>query len=128
MRTAAIFISPFFGHLFAISITAFISSNTINLYWELLFIGYFIALFTQGIIEIVLFFIKRWLVINLETYLSLACIICFWIWVFSFGFDYKRNTLNRNLINSFEVFIFFFGYSIINALTYNYLYFSKIEE
>lgn len=86
-----------------------------------------IAIFIQACIEVLLLFLKNWIAINLTSYLYIASIICLIIGVFSFYVS-SYFTFQERLNESVGLFSFFYIYSIGNALTYNYLYFSKVPK
>lgn len=86
-----------------------------------------LAIFSQICVEVLLIFLKNWIKINLTSYLYIASIICFIIGMLSFSTS-SSYTFQKRLNESFVLFSFFYIYSIGNALTYNYLYFSKVHK
>lgn len=88
---------------------------------------YGISLICQFIVEFILLIIECWIPITLKIYLRLASIICCLIGILTFSEsdDYWYNgEIKENVI----IFFTFYSYSICNAFTYNYLYFSKLEN
>jgi hypothetical protein len=86
-----------------------------------------LAIFSQICIEVLLILLKNWININLTSYLYIASIICLMIGMLSFSTS-SSYTFQKRLNESFVLFSFFYIYSIGNALTYNYLYFSKVHK
>jgi hypothetical protein len=86
-----------------------------------------LAIFSQICIEVLLILLKNWVNINLTSYLYIASIICLTISVLSFSTS-SSYLFQEKLNESVSVFSFFYIYSIGNALTYNYLYFSKVHK
>ena len=99
--------------------------------WEEFFFIYwlicFIAALVQLVIEVIFLLAESFVKINLKTYLQLASIICVVIWGLSL-WSYSNGSFQRKLLESFVIFIFFYIYSIGKAITYNYLYFSKLKK
>ncbi len=85
------------------------------------------AIIAQGGVEIVLLVLENWMIITFKVYLNLASFICIGIGIFVFQTNSRTNFYN-NLSESFGIFLFFYVYSICNAITYNYLYFKRLER
>jgi hypothetical protein len=130
MRILAIILSPLL-----VVIIAWISYNILFQHTELWFLliqigtTYFVTIIIQILVEIILLILKLWFTIDFEIYIKLACISCLFISVIIFLITLSTN---KNFMNSFfiafETFIFLLIYSIGNSLTYNYLYFKRLEK
>ena len=131
MRVFAVIFSPIVGisvFLFVISILS-INSKTENWidFLLLYFVVCLVAIFVQFFIECLILCIQSFTKISYKIYLSLATIICVMIWLLAF-WNYSNYDFYKRLSKSFMTFILFYIYSIINAITYNYLYFSKLDK
>ena len=116
---------------FLYRVVSILSLNSKSDDWQEFFFIYmlicFIAALVQLVIAIIFLLAESFIEINLKTYLQLASIICLVIWGLSF-WNCSNGNFQRRLSESFVIFIFFYIYSIGNAITYNYLYFSKLKK
>jgi hypothetical protein len=129
MRILAVFVSPFAGLCLVGSsvllLETFNSGLRINFeaWFSFLFLSYSVALAIQIIfVELIL--------INSTTtyrrYIEVAVISCILIEVLVLLF---KTTLSfADFLETIEVFLFFYVYSIGNVLAYNYLYFKQLEN
>ena len=132
MRILAIFLAPV-GSISVVFITiSILSLNSKSDDWGDFFFIYFliclVAMFVQLFVEFLLLIIECWTEITFQIYLNLATIICVMIGFLTFFFSSDNSNPYVNLSNGVVTFLSFFIYSIGNALTYNYLYFSKINN
>ena len=132
MRILAIFLAPV-GSISVVFITiSILSLNSKSDDWGDFFFIYFliclVAMFVQLFVEFLLLIIECWTEITFQIYLNLATIICVMIGFLTFFFFSGSSNPYVNLSNGVVTFLSFFIYSIGNALTYNYLYFSKINN
>jgi hypothetical protein len=129
MRLLAVFVSPFAGLcLVGSSVLLLKTFNTgfrINFeaWFSFLFLSYSVALAIQIIfVELILVNSK----ITYRRYIEVAVISCILIEVFVLLFE---STLSfDNFLETIEVFLFFYVYSIGNVLTYNELYFRQLQK
>jgi CDP-diglyceride synthetase len=122
MRILAILVSPFIGTLLVANVL-----NLIDL-WGLIgfytfheyIIIYCFAIIIQIIyVELVFLFLKK----TFDNYLIISYITCTAIGIFSYSImQFEKNLKIENAIG---IFLFFFIYSIGNALTYNIFYFKN---
>ena len=132
MKVLAILLSP----ITSISVIWFIISiltiNSKSDDWGDNFFFYFlicsVAIGAQLFVEFLLLIIELWTQITFEIYLNLATVICVIIGFLTFFFISDNSNSYINLSNSVISFLSFFIYSIGNAFTYNYLYFSKLDK
>ena len=132
MKVQAIMFSPIFSiSVFGI-IISFLSINSSSEDFGNLFLVYifmnFIAIGVQLFVEFLLLIIEYWTEITFEIYLNLGVVICIMIGFLAFFFFSDNSNPYINLSNSIISFLSFFIYSIGNAITYNYLYFSKLKN
>ena len=131
MKILAALLSPIIGVSLFWIIISILSINSKSEDWsEFLFIYLaicFVAIGIQLVIEFLIILIESFIKINFKRYLQLASIICLGIWIFSF-WSYSNLDFSKRLTESFVIFILFYIYSIGNAITYNYLYFSKLDK
>jgi hypothetical protein len=131
MKVQAIIFSPILGITSFWIIISILSINSKSDDWsEFLFIYLvisFVALFAQLFIEFLILLIEFFTKMNYKIYLQLASIICLLIWILSF-WSFSNYDFYKRLSESFITFILFYIYSIGNAITYNYLYFSKLNK
>ena len=130
MKAKAIIFSPIVSiYIFGITILILSINSSSEDYGDLL-LAYiftnFIAIGVQLFVEVLLMIIENWTEITFKIYLNLATIICVMIGLLTFFFISDNSNPYTNLSNSFISFSSFFTYSILNAFTYNYLYFSKL--
>lgn len=120
MKILAILVSPFVG----VGIVALVS-NLIELwgfvgfysYHEIIIIYCFAVIIQIIYVEFIFLFIKK----NFDNYLIISYITCMIIGILTFIILSSNN--NFKIEYTIGIFLFFFIYSMGNALTYNILYF-----
>jgi hypothetical protein len=129
MKAKAIFFSPIGGvSIIWILVVKFSNSESISDLFFAYFIINFIAIIVQLFVEFLLLISELWAETTFKFYLYLATVICVSIGFLTFFFISDNYDNYVNLSNSFIAFSSFYFYSICNAFTYNYLYFSKLEK
>ncbi|MDZ7900067.1 MAG: hypothetical protein U5N85_18850 [Arcicella sp.] len=133
MRLLAVFVSPFAGlclvglSLFLIEILKENPRIEFESLFTVLFLSYSIALIVQVIfVELVVSSISANYKTTFENYMKVAIISCVLIEVSVLFID--SNFSFANFLKTIEVFLFFYVYSLGNALSYNYLYFKDLEK
>jgi membrane-associated HD superfamily phosphohydrolase len=122
----AILISPIIGVF--IVFTGYKMSSTYQHWNDFLLIFSIIsvvAIFVQFLVEIVLYFLNAWIKITFENYLFLATGICIFISILEYPVNSDYNIF-ESISEVFKSFFIFYSYSIVNAFTYNYLYFKRL--
>ena len=126
-RGLAIILSPTIA-IFIYSLTyILLPDKRIDLIFFIFLILCIFAIFVQYLIEIILFFISKLTKITLKIYLTLGYVICVFIGIWNYFDSFISNEYDK-LTDCVKVFFMFFIYVIINSITYNYLYFSKLEN
>ena len=126
-RGLAIILSPTIA-IFIYSLTyILLPDKRIDLIFFIFLILCIFAIFVQYLIEIILFFISKLTKITLKIYLTLGYVICVFIGIWNYFDSFVSNEYDK-LTDCVKVFFMFFIYVIINSITYNYLYFSKLEN
>jgi hypothetical protein len=133
MRLLAVFVSPFAGLclvVFCIFIMEILKGNPgieFESLFTALFLSYSIALIIQVVfVELVVSSISVNYKTTFENYIKVAIVSCVLIEVLVLFID--SNFSFANFLKTIEVFLFFYVYSLGNALAYNYLYFKDLEE
>jgi hypothetical protein len=126
MKIQAIIFSPIVSITFIGFVMIALSNFTLLGEFFLIYLLTIIfAIIAQGLIEIILLVLEKWMVITFKVYLNLASFICTMIGIFVFQTNSRMNFYD-NLSESFGFFLFFYIYSIGNAITYNHLYFKRL--
>ena len=131
MKVQAVIFSPIAGVSIIWILVIFSKFSNLDSISELTiayFIINFIAIIVQLFVEFLLLINEFWVKTTFKIYLYLATVICVIIGFLTFFFISDNFDNYINLSNSFISFLSLYFYSICNALSYNYLYFSKLEN
>ncbi len=129
MRTLAILISPLGIVLIEWIIYDIFYQRTES--WFLIIeivVTYFIALLAQIVVEFILFIMEFWIETTLKVYIQLAFSISGLLSLITLFIFFYENNIFKSIEMALDIFLFFSIYSIGNALTYNYLYFTKVHK
>jgi hypothetical protein len=133
MRLLAVFVSPFAGLclvgfcIFMMEILKESPQIELEPWFTVLFLSYSIALIVQVVfVELVVSSISANYKTTFKNYLKVAVVSCVLIEVLVLFID--SNFSFANFLKTIEVFLFFYVYSLGNALSYNYLYFKDLEQ
>jgi hypothetical protein len=121
MRLLAVFVSVIAGSIFVCFCRIVFQIQELRYLFDDLLMIWWLAIFAQSIVELFLVGAKRTRRLNLIDYYW-AAIYSILFLTFVFGIGEESFEVMR------KVFITLFGYSIINILTYNELYFKQLEK